>query len=389
MLLQRGYESESLKVYMRLTALLVDLICLFPPVYLISNHFQRQIPQLFLLIFLLKPDSILIDHGHFQYNSLILGLILTSFYCLFKQYWYMTCFFFTIAIHSKQMAVYYALAFLAGLIGMTFSHYRYNRLKFFGEIIKYAFIVVGVSLILWAPWFGSIENLQSVVTAIFPVHRGLYQLKVPNFWCISDIIFNWESLFSKSTLVILCFLSSSLLSLPSMFSMILNPTKKSFILGFATISMTFFMFSYHVHEKSILLPLLMMPLVAEVVGGWLTHELILAGCFGLFHLLREDGQEFGYFGIVGLYFIFSTSYTILREKVQETEADEMTLDWHSKLYENKLCRLLFVVVAVLLHILALTVTPPSNLPYLWHLLFAFLSFLFNFYFLLLGNLLHL
>ena len=32
-------------------------------------------------------------------------------------------------------------------------------------------------------------------------------------------------------------------------------------------------------------------------------------------------------------------------------------------------------------------TPPANLPYLHHLLFAFFSFLFNAYFLIFGNLL--
>lgn len=84
MQLQKGYESESLKVYMRFTSLLVDLIFLFPPIYLLSNYLQKKIPQLFLLLLLLKPDVILIDHGHFQYNSLILGLILMAFYCLLK-----------------------------------------------------------------------------------------------------------------------------------------------------------------------------------------------------------------------------------------------------------------------------------------------------------------
>lgn len=95
------------------------------------------------------------------------------------------------------MSFYYAFAFLAGIVGVTFNHFKYNRPKFFVEITKYAVIVAGVSIILWAPWFGSFDDLKSVVTAIFPVHRGLYQLKVPNFWCISDIVFNWESVFSK------------------------------------------------------------------------------------------------------------------------------------------------------------------------------------------------
>ena len=77
------------------------------------------------------------------------------------------------------------------------------------------------------------------------------------------------------------------------------------------------MFSYHVHEKSILLPLLMMPLVAEVLGGWLAFELTIAGTVGMFHLLKEDGQLWGYFGLMGLYFLFGFSYYILRNKMQE------------------------------------------------------------------------
>jgi hypothetical protein len=119
------------------------------------------------------------------------------------------------------------------------------------------------------------------------VHRGLYQLKVPNFWCISDILFKWESLFSKQTLLIFCFAASVLASLPSMASMLVNPSRKALVIGFATISMTFFMFSYHVHEKSILLPLLMVGVAGEVVGGWLAHDVIVAGCVGTAILMKE------------------------------------------------------------------------------------------------------
>ncbi len=68
----------------------------------------------------MKPDLILIDHGHFQYNSLIIGLILGGFHCILTGHYYMCCLLFTIAIHSKQMAVYYALAFLAALVGKVF-----------------------------------------------------------------------------------------------------------------------------------------------------------------------------------------------------------------------------------------------------------------------------
>ena len=52
MKLQFGYESESLKVYMRFTSLIVDLALVFPAVYLLCGLFNRKLPQLFLLLLL-------------------------------------------------------------------------------------------------------------------------------------------------------------------------------------------------------------------------------------------------------------------------------------------------------------------------------------------------
>ena len=137
-MLQRGYESDNLTTYMRLTTLLVDLIFLFPPIYLLSTKLPSN-PQISiktfslitLLGFLLKPDLILIDHGHFQYNSLILGLILSAFYLLLNGNYYSCCVFFTIAIGCKQMAVYFALAFFAALLGVTIRDYRQRSAKIF------------------------------------------------------------------------------------------------------------------------------------------------------------------------------------------------------------------------------------------------------------------
>lgn len=259
---------------MRLTVILVEVIFLFPAVYLMAQLFHasekftisNQYILLVILVFLLKPDIILIDHGHFQYNSLILGLILGAFYCLKTKSYYLCCLLFTLAIHSKQMAVYYALAFFAGLIGSVCRDYKGNNKKIFTMLIKFGVIVIVTSLLIWLPFIltGSASN---VISAIFPIHRGLYQLKVQNFWCISDVVFKWERIFSNNHLMIICFLLSALLSLPSVIGMILKPTKKILTIGFYTIGMTFFMFSYHVHEKSILLPLLMAPLMIQYLGA--------------------------------------------------------------------------------------------------------------------------
>jgi alpha-1,3-glucosyltransferase len=79
---------------------------------------------------------------------------------------------------------------------------------------------------------------------------------------------------------VLCGVASLLASLPSFLSLLVRPSQQGLVVGFATISMSFYMFSYHVHEKSILLPLLLVPLLGEVVGGALAHDLIVAGCLG-------------------------------------------------------------------------------------------------------------
>lgn len=259
---------------MRLTVILIEVIFLFPAAYLISHltytsekfTISNQYILLVVLVFLLKPDLVLIDHGHFQYNSLILGLILGAFYCLRTKSYYLCCLLFTIAIHSKQMAVYYALAFFGGLIGSVLRDYKGNNIKIIGKLVKFGLIVIFTSLLIWLPFILT-NSAHNVISAIFPIHRGLYQLKVQNFWCISDVVFKWEKIFSNNYLMIICFFLSTLLSLPSVIAMIFKPTKKILTIGFYTIAMTFFMFSYHVHEKSILLPLLMAPLLIQYLGA--------------------------------------------------------------------------------------------------------------------------
>lgn len=176
---------------MRFSSLLIDIVFLIPPLVLLSKQMNKKLSYLLILMVLLKPDVILIDHGHFQYNSLILGLILLSFYFILQKKYYYVCILYTIAVHSKQMATYYSLAFLASLVGLTIQENKHNKTKLIVQHIKYALIVITVSLIIWMPWINSYESLSSVITAIFPVHRGLYQLKVPNFWCITDIIFKY------------------------------------------------------------------------------------------------------------------------------------------------------------------------------------------------------
>jgi alpha-1,3-glucosyltransferase len=133
MKIQHGYESNSFVVFMRFTVVIIDCIFLFPPVYLICKKLSpiryrnRALFNALIFIIFLKPDQILIDHGHFQYNCLMLGLILYSFYLLINERRYLCCFIFTIAINCKLMSTYFCLAFMGGLIGVTCKKYGRHK----------------------------------------------------------------------------------------------------------------------------------------------------------------------------------------------------------------------------------------------------------------------
>jgi hypothetical protein len=70
-----GYESPKSKFLMRLTSLVSDALIYFPACvacasFLYSNPSERLLALTWMLM---NPALIMIDHGHFQYNSISLG----------------------------------------------------------------------------------------------------------------------------------------------------------------------------------------------------------------------------------------------------------------------------------------------------------------------------
>lgn len=99
-----------------------------------------------LVAILLQPATILIDHGHFQYNTVMLGLVVASLDAILAGRMLWACLFFVGALGFKQMALYYAPAMFAFLLGVcifprvrilrllniaiiTISHLRYCLLR--------------------------------------------------------------------------------------------------------------------------------------------------------------------------------------------------------------------------------------------------------------------
>ena len=66
---------------MRMSVVFTDLLTFFVPV-LIFHHYWKintNVSRLQSILILLLPPFILIDHGHFQYNCIMLGLVLGAY----------------------------------------------------------------------------------------------------------------------------------------------------------------------------------------------------------------------------------------------------------------------------------------------------------------------
>jgi hypothetical protein len=68
---------------------------------------------------LLIPSLIVIDHGHFQYNSISLGLALAAAALLLRGRWLISAVAFALALNYKQMLLYFAPAFFVYLLAVS------------------------------------------------------------------------------------------------------------------------------------------------------------------------------------------------------------------------------------------------------------------------------
>lgn len=78
-------------------------------------------------------------------------------------------------------------------------------------------------------------------------------------------------------------------SLPSLIITFIRPKMKYFKLAIFNVALAFFFFSYHVHEKTILLPLAGLILNIRYFGRFYFKDFVFLSCVTLYPLLKEDG----------------------------------------------------------------------------------------------------
>uniref|UniRef100_A0A674DEI8 Alpha-1,3-glucosyltransferase n=1 Tax=Salmo trutta TaxID=8032 RepID=A0A674DEI8_SALTR len=188
----RGHESYGHKLFMRATVLVADLLIYIPAVVLYSFYVSEGSNKkkvCAVLCILLYPGLILIDYGHFQYNSISLGLALWGVVGLGLGWDVLGSLAFVLSLNYKQMELYHSLPFFCYLLGKCFKQGLAGRGLFL--LVKIAVTVLVTFALCWLPFLSDPGQVLQVVHRLFPVGRGLFEVrtkKVSVFKAISHTI---------------------------------------------------------------------------------------------------------------------------------------------------------------------------------------------------------
>lgn len=402
--LSRGLDDVGMKVFMRASVVVSEYLVYVPAAVLCVRQMAKLHginsweASIALTGILLQPATILIDHGHFQYNTVMLGFMLATIAAMIAGNPLWSCGFFVATLGFKQMALFYAPAVAAYLAGICISP-RINAIRFFGIAIvtlaSFALLflplLVGTAfddyraiklptdarkppLMVNLPWniretswyHPYLLQLAQAVHRIFPFARGLFEDKVANIWCAvhSSGLYKLNrydaSILSRAALG----LTLASIALPC-FLLFIKPKRELLPHALATTAWGFFLCSYQVHEKNVMLPLLPMTLLLAADGGmkpstraWMGYANVL-GCWTMFPLLVRDGLRIPYFVLTCLWAwlmgLPPFSLSTLRASAEEGGLSIFSKTIHALLY----------VGMIGWHVVEATLSPPDDKPDLW------------------------
>jgi alpha-1,3-glucosyltransferase len=399
------------KAFLRGTVLVLDMSVYSTAVWwLVKEHKQRLQPGVTasdatslvrrdgclvgFVIATLQPALILVDHGHFQYNTVALGLALWSFYFMTRPQ-FSNCVWgsilFVLALSFKQMTLYYAPAVFSYLLGRCAapSQPRNNvpnhppppvsSVLFWKRFVALGLTVMGTFGVLWGPivWYGPtgttpVSRLLHVLRRVLPLERGLFESKVSNVWCVLSLRpVKIRERIPVRLQPVAAFALTTALMLPSCVALFRGARRKSsgdptsmserffvsqhrdlLLRGTACCACAFFLASFQVHEKSLLLALAPASLLAPPLGDWFG----IVATWTLWPLLVLDRLQTAYWCTL---VFFAVALSLRKTPIPNSQVQRLI--WLS-----------YAAMAVL-HGLELAVPPPSRMPDLFPVLWSVLG----------------
>jgi ALG6, ALG8 glycosyltransferase family len=101
---------------MRALMILLEFLVFVPAVSKFIDILYKDKPKtirnVYLLSVMMLPSLIYIDHGHFQPNQVMHGLVIWAIYHIVRERVHAALVCMVMAVHFKQMALYFVLPFI-------------------------------------------------------------------------------------------------------------------------------------------------------------------------------------------------------------------------------------------------------------------------------------
>lgn len=342
------YVSSAVIIFQRCSVLITEFVLIFAVHSLLlsllgpTTRGNRALKSVALALFAFNFGLFIVDHMHFQYNGFLFGVLFLSVAKVFQSNYLFAGFLFACLLNLKHIFLCLApVYFVFILLHYCFQtvndkcHFRFDRFLLMG------LTVCSVFSISIGPWV-YMGKFQSLLSRLFPFHRGLcHAYWAPNFWALYNTLDKLLDLSGKfpeycmgkavlstttavegnfvnmtsgltgdyvhaclptirplhTAIITLIFVLPSLLickrcSNPSDAD---NPQVLGCILlrAVAAAAWAAFLFSWHVHEKAILmvtLPLLLLAVVSRKLRGLAFYVTTLAH-FSLLPLIFTSAEQ--------------------------------------------------------------------------------------------------
>lgn len=197
--------------------------------------------------------------------------------------------------------------------------------------------------------------------------------------------------FSNEEMAKICLMCTATAIIPSSISLLFKPRKRQFIYALVNSSLAFFLFSFQVHEKSILIAAMPVILIFPL-DPFMSFWFLQISTFSMLPLLVKDGLTNAFIGLSGAFLLFVKLAVdnLKSQKIQDMNF--LSVLWNlnksgkrseKKLIENFMifCFISSTIAQIGLIFAFFFVEPPVKLPFLHPLLISAFScchFLFFF-----------
>jgi alpha-1,3-glucosyltransferase len=326
--------NHKILLFQRFSVIFTDLV-LFYAVYsycsVASSSITTSRGKRLAVMFVTFMDAglLLVDHIHFQYNGMLLGLLILSIAKFRQEKDLQGAFLYSILLMMKHIYLYIApLYFVYLLRHYCFTSIKTGKGKRFSSFDVVHFLQLGILVLsvfgvafgwILAPHPNPIEGFKQVLSRLFPVQRGLcHAYWAPNVWALyafadkALVLLGYAEknmtvgsmsggLVQEASFAVLPLISPAIcglltlgLMLPALWFVWKTPRPQVFMNALVYCMLCSFLLGYHVHEKAILQVVIPLALLSgeDVFHMRLYRFASWISTFSLFPLLFTPAEHY-------------------------------------------------------------------------------------------------